>query len=168
MLEFMKVRACAALAVVIAISRPVLSQSRVLSLCIVQTKSQRMAQYDPPAGPFAVAMYRELAGQRLQSGAALHIVVLPASVQSDILPEIQRLRCSWVLQLWYEGSTDYDVFNQVQPRGLSFGSLLFTLWNGATRKAVENGAGIVSLGKSTPMPFAGFRKQILKKLNQLP
>jgi hypothetical protein len=168
MLKLVKLRAPAALALVMFMSLPVLSQPHPLSLCIVDTKSKHSFQYDPPAGPFAVAMYQELAGRRLQSGAALHIAVLPATVQSDIPAEIDRLRCSWVLQLWYEPSTDYDVFNQIQPRSPSFGSLLFTLWNSSTRKAIQHGAGVVSQGESTLTPFAAFRKQILKKLNQLP
>ncbi|MGB6691919.1 MAG: hypothetical protein WBE76_29095 [Terracidiphilus sp.] len=168
MLELVKLRVSAALAVVIVTSPPVLPQPHPLSLCIVDTKSHRLSQYDPSAGPYAIAMYQELAGRRLQSGAALHITVLPASMQEDILPEVHSLNCCWVLQLWYQRSTDDDVFGQAQPRGLPFDSLLFTLWNGTTRKVVERGTGLVSQGKPMLTPFAAFRKQILKKLNQLP
>jgi hypothetical protein len=137
-------------------------------LCIVDTKPNSSSQYDPSAGPYAMAMYQQLARTRLRSGALLHVTVLPASMQQDILPEVHRLDCSWVLQLWYQRSTDYDAYGKSQPRSLLFGSLLFTLWNGTTRKVIERGAGFVSEGKLALTPYAVFAKQILKKLNQVP
>ncbi len=168
MLELVKLRACVALAIVLGTTSQVLSQPHASSLCIVDTKPDRLSQYDPPAGPFAIAMFQQLDGRRLQSGALLHITVLPASMQQDILQEVHRLDCSWVLQLSLQRSTDADVFGQPQPRGLRFGNLLYTLWNGATGKVVESGAGFVSQSKPPLTPFAVFRKQILKKLNQKP
>lgn len=114
-------------------------------------------------------MYQELAGRRLQNGTTLQITVLPASMQQEIEPEIHRLNCSWVLQLWHRRNADEDVFGQVPPRNARFDSLLFTLWNGTTQEVIENGAGFVSLATKPPLtPFALFRKQILKKLNRLP
>jgi hypothetical protein len=89
-------------------------------------------------------------------------------MEQDILPEVYRLPCPWVLQLRYQRSTDYDAYGRAQPRSLRFDSLLFTLWNGKTRKVVERGTGFVSQSKPPLTPFAAFRKQILKKLNQLP
>lgn len=114
-------------------------------------------------------MYQELAGRRLQNGATLQITVLPASMQQEIEPEVHRLNCSLVLQLWYRRKGDEDVFGQVQPRGAHFDDLLFTLWSSRTREVIENGAGFVSLATKPPLtPFAQFREQILKKLNRLP
>ena len=145
------------------------SQPGSLSLCIVHTKSHSSDQYEPSAGPDAIAMYQELAGRRLQNGATLQITVLPASMQQEIEPEVHRLNCSWVLQLWYRRNADQDVFGQVQPRSAHFDSLLFTLWSSTTREVIEKGAGFVSLATKPPLtPFALFRKQILKKLNRLP
>ena len=168
MLELVRLRACAALAIVIVTNSQLLSQLHASSLCIVDTKSDRLSQYDPSAGPYAIGMYQQLAGQRLQSGAVLNITVLPASMQQDIPQEVHRLHCSWVLQLWYQRSADGDLFGQAQPRSLPFGNLRFTLWNGATGKVVERGGGIVSKGKPLLTPYAAFRKQILKKLSQMP
>lgn len=168
MLVLVKLRAYAALAVVIVTSSQVSSQRHASSLCIVDTKSDRLSQYDPPAGPYAIGMYQQLAERRLQSGAVLQITVLPASMQQDILQEVHRLHCSLVLQLWYQLRTDGDVFGKGQPRGLPFGNLLYTLWKGTTGEAVERGAGFVSQCKPLLTPYAAFRKQILKKLNQMP
>jgi len=168
MLELVKLRAYAAFAIVIMTSPHVSSQIHASSLCIVDTKSDRLTQYDPSAGPYAIVMYQQLDGRRLASGAVLHITVLPASMQQDILREVHRLHCSWVIQLWYQRSTDEDAFGQPQPRSLPFGNLLYTLWNGTTGEVVERGAGFVSQGKPLLTPYAAFRKQILHKLNQIP
>lgn len=169
MLELVRLRAYAALAIVIVTSPEVLSQMHEPStLCIVDTKSDPLSQYDPSAGPYAIGMYQQLAGRKLQSGAELQITVLPASMQQDVQQEVHRLHCSWVLQLRYQRRTDGDAFGQPQPRSLPFGNLLYTLWNGTTGKVVERGAGFVSQDKPYLTPFAAFRKQILKKLNQMP
>ena len=64
--ELVKLRAYAALAIVIVTSPQVLSQMHASSLCIVDTKSDRLSQYDPSAGPYAIGMYKQLSGQRLQ------------------------------------------------------------------------------------------------------
>jgi len=89
-------------------------------------------------------------------------------MQQETEPEVHRLNCSWVLQLWYRRA-DEDAFGQVQPRGAHFNSVLFILWSSTTREVIEKGAGFVSLATKPPLtPFASFRKQILKKLNRLP
>ena len=165
----MNLRASVALGFIVVAGCSAWSQPRSLSLCIVHTKSHSSDQYEPSAGSDAIAMYQELAGRRLQNGATLQITVLPASMQQEIEPEIHRLNCSWVLQLWYRRNADEDVFGQVPPRNARFDGLLFTLWNSTTQEVIENGAGFVSLATKPPLtPFALFRKQILKKLNRLP
>ena len=144
------------------------SQPGSLSLCIVHTKSHSSDQYEPSAGPYAIAMYQELAGQRLQDGATLHHCSTCLHATGDPAGGPPPY-CSWVLQLWYRRNADEDVFGQVQPRSARFDSLLFTLWSSPTREVIENGAGFVSLATKPPLtPFALFRKQILKKLNRLP
>jgi hypothetical protein len=164
-----KLRVPVALAFIVMTGCSARSQPGNLSLCIVHTKSHSSDQYEPSAGPDAIAMYQELAGRRLQNGATLQITVLPASMQQEIEPEVHRLNCSWVLQLWYRRKADEDVFGQVQPRSARFDDLLFTLWSSRTREVIENGAGFVSLAtKPALTPFALFREQILKKLNRLP
>ena len=157
-----------ALGFIVMTGRSAWSPPGSLSLCIVHTKSHSSDQYEPSAGPDAIAMYQELVGRRLQNGATLQITVLPASMQQEIEPEVHRLNCSWVLQLWYRRA-DEDAFGQVQPRGAHFNSVLFILWSSTTREVLEKGAGFVSLATKPPLtPFASFRKQILKKLNRLP
>jgi hypothetical protein len=163
-----KLRVPVALGFIVMTGCSAWSQPGSLSLCIVHTKSHSSDQYEPSAGPDAIAMYQELAGRRLQNGATLQITVLPASMQQEIEPEVHRLNCSWVLQLWYRRA-DEDAFGQVQPRGAHFNSVLFILWSSTTREVIEKGAGFVSLATKPPLtPFASFRKQILKKLNRLP
>jgi hypothetical protein len=102
-----KLRVPVALSVII-VATSVFAQPQPLSLCIVQTKSDAASQDELSAGPFAMAMYNQVASQRLQNGIALHITVLAASMERDILPEVHRLHCSWSLQLWYHRSTDRD------------------------------------------------------------
>jgi hypothetical protein len=114
-----------------------------------------------------MGMYQQLAGQQLKNGSKLHVIVLPASAQSDIVPQIQRLACTWVLQLWYHAYADDYAFSQTQPRGAQVDSLLFTLWNGATQKVIGSGSGFLSLREPPLTPYASFRTQILKTLNRL-
>jgi hypothetical protein len=165
-----KLRVPVALSVVI-VATSVFAQPQPLSLCIVQTKSDAASQYEPSAGPYAIVMYDQLASQRLQNGTALHITVLAASMQRDILPEVHRLNCSWILQLWYHRSTDREVRS---PMG-DHDSLLFTLWNGDTRKVIARGSAVVmreTQGNTSlvpnPLLYSALARQILKKLNQLP
>ena len=40
-----------------------------------------------------------MSAKKLRNGSSLKITVLPASVQGDILPEVQRLQCARVLQV---------------------------------------------------------------------
>ena len=171
----MKLRVPVALSVVI-VATSVFAQPQPLSLCIVQTKSDAASQYEPSAGPYAIAMYDQLARQRLRNGTALHITVLAASTQRDILPEVHRLNCSWILQLWYHRSTDRDAStgDAYIPMG-DHDSLLFTLWNGDTRKVIARGSGIAmreTQGDTSlvpnPLLYSALARQILKKLNQLP
>jgi hypothetical protein len=123
-----------------------------------------------------IAMYSQLAGQRLRNGTPLHITVLPASTQRDILPEVHRLHCSWLLQLWYHRSTDRDASagDFYIPMG-DEDSLLFTLWNADTQKVVARGSGVAmreSQGDTSLVPnpqlYSALARQILKRLNQLP
>lgn len=153
--------------IVIATSPGLFAQPRTVSLCVVDTRPDQVAPCDPPAGPFAIGMYQQFVGRRLKDSSELKTTVFPASLQREILPEVQRLNCSWVLQLWYHRYADEDVFGQTQPRGARFDSLSFTLWNGATRKVIESGAGFVSVREPVLTPYASFRRQVLKTLNQL-
>lgn len=162
-----KLLVLAALAVPIAKESTMFPQPRAVSLCIADTRLPRVALYDPPAGPFATGMYQQLAGRHLKNGSKLHIIVFPASLQSDIEHEVHRLNCSWVLQLRYREQLDDDVFGQTYPRNTRFDSLLFTLWNGATGTVLESGSGFVSLREPLLTPYASFRKRVLKALNQL-
>jgi hypothetical protein len=167
--SLVKLRVVVALSVVI-VATSVFAQPQPLSLCIVQT-SDAASQYEPNAGPYATAMYDQLASQRLQNAIALHITVLAASMQRDILPEVHRLNCSWVLQLWYHRSSDGEILSV--PMG-DHDSLLFTLWNSDTRKVIARGSGVVmreTQGNTSRVPnpllYSALASQILKKLNQL-
>jgi hypothetical protein len=143
----------------------VFSQTQRNSLCIVDTRLERVHPYDPPAGPFAIGMYQQLAGRKLKDGSALHIIVLPASPQPEIGAEVQRLRCSWAVQLWFHQYA--DEVDQPQSRATWYEALHFKLWDGRTTKVIDSGSGIVSLRGPLLTPFATFRKQILKTLNHL-
>jgi hypothetical protein len=101
-----------ALGFIVMTGRSAWSPPGSLSLCIVHTKSHSSDQYEPSAGPDAIAMYQELVGRRLQNGATLQITVLPASMQQEIEPEVHRLNCSWVLQLWYRRNADVQSIEQ--------------------------------------------------------
>jgi hypothetical protein len=114
-------------------------------------------------------MYNELASQPLQDGTALHVNVLDASVQRAILPEVQRLKCSWVVQLWYHVTEHRDTKMGDED------TLLFYLWNGETQKVIARGSGVLmreTEGNASTVPnplvFSGLAQQIRKKLNQLP
>ena len=157
----------ACLAIALATIPHLFSQPHAVSLCIVDTKPFAAGPYDPPAGPFATEMYRWLAGRALKDGSELNITVFPASLQWDILPEVQRLNCSWVLQLWYHRFADGNVFGQTPARGARFDTLSFTLWNGKTRKIIKSGGGFVSLREPMLTPYASLCKEILKALTQL-
>jgi hypothetical protein len=166
-----KLRVLFALSVVI-VATSVFAQPQPLSLCIVETKSDTASHYEPSAGPYAIAMNDQLASERLQNGTALHITVLAASMQRDILPEVHRVNCSWILQLWYHRSSEGEVLSA--PMG-DHDSLLFTLWTSDTRKVIARGSGVVmrvTQGNTSRVPnpllYSGLARQIMKKLNQLP
>jgi hypothetical protein len=151
----------------VLIATSVFAQPRPLSLCIVQTKTDARSQYEPSAGPYAAAMYDQLANQRLRNGSALHITVLAASIQRDILAEVHRLNCFWVVQLWFEGGTHQAMADQ--------NSLYFSLWNSDTRKVIARGSRATvreTHGDGSLVPnftvYSEIARQILKKLNQLP
>jgi hypothetical protein len=151
---------------VLSASSALSSQSRAVSLCIVDTKLPQVRLYDPPAGPFATGMYLQLVGRRLRDGSKLNLSVFPASPESTILPEVHRLNCSRVLQLRYHQQRDDDVFGETYPRRTGFDSLLYTLWNGSTRAVIKSGSGVISVGDHLLTPYVSFGKQILKALNQ--
>ena len=105
-------------------------------------------------------VYKQLSVNRLQNNSRLRITVLEASVQKDILPEVRRLQCEWVVQLWYADSD----------------SMFFSLWNGATQEVLTRGAAPLRLTGPThlssplarpPDPGAVTAQQVLKRLNQL-
>ena len=91
----------------------------------------------------------------LQAAAIAAVLVWIASGYG--LPERDKLFC--------EGGQCGKVHRA--PPGHGNASLLFTLWNGATRKVIENGSGFVSPRRPRLLPYASFSKQILKTLNQL-
>jgi hypothetical protein len=134
-------------------------------------------------------MYNRLVGQKLRNGSPLKITVLPASVEKDILPEVQRMHCAWVIQLWHNHIVDFtpnsgvsaDPFAQFNPQlgqpETPVGkddNLFFSLWNGATRKVLADGsAPLRPAARSGPgeppslTPIDALAQQILKRLNQL-
>lgn len=107
-------------------------------LCIVETKRHPEIQYDPPSGPLALAMYKQLAGKELADGTVIKITVLPASVEKDIMPELGRLPCSWVLQLWRAIGDPLSYQSPVVRND----DVYFSLWNGGTRKAIAKGSSL--------------------------
>ena len=164
------------------------AQHPPLPLCIVQTKPNQATDYDPSAGPWAIEMYNQLSGQKLRSGAPLKITVLPASDKKDILPEIRRLQCVWVVQLWYfeedptsshaavssGGPTPRSALNPQLVYPQPKDSLFFSLWNADTQKVLERGSAplhpterLSSPGASNVMPSVGLVRQILKRLDEL-
>jgi hypothetical protein len=108
-------------------------------------------------------MYKQLSGQKLRNGASLKITVLAASVQKDVLPEVRRLECGWVLQLWYQHGDIYPWQTGISEAGApALGperntrnptgedNLFFSLWNAGTRKVIASGAA--PLHAAEPMP----------------
>jgi hypothetical protein len=175
-------------------TQPTIAQSNRPSLCIVQTKSDPKLTFDPSAGPFAIGLYRALVGHKLKDGTPLRITVLAASTQKEALQEVARLQCAAVLQLWTHRSADNDVYDPntgtpfssaepAVPDPAPIGdqnSLIFTLWNGKTRKVLLRGAGPLPTGMDNasapdgqhangirPMPYVAFAKSVLKKLNAI-
>lgn len=162
--------AAAVLAVLTA--SPLAAQHAPLSVCLVQTKSDAAIEYDPPAGPWAVAVDTLLDARKLRSGALLRITVLAATTEKDVLPEVRRLPCAWVVQLrdhpsfWPGGRYETDDEDTV----------LFSLWNSATGKVMAQGAALVApipgqaRFHSSAMyaaPSAALSRQILQSLNKI-
>ncbi len=166
------------------------AQSPPVSLCIVQTKPDETTHYDPSAGPWAIEMYNRLAGQKLRNGSPLKITALPASVKKDILPEVQRLQCAWVVQLWYSPIVDFSQSalgvrsNMIAPLNPQLrspetpvgkeGNLFFSLWNGVTKEVFARGSAPLRPARQSGLreppnltPFDALAQQILKRLNQL-
>jgi hypothetical protein len=167
-------RGCSgALVLALLVASPLLAQHPPLSLCLVQTKPDAGTQYEPPAGPWAIELYNLLSARKLRSGAPLQITVLAALTEKDVLPEVRRLQCPWVVQLRYHGS--------FWPGGRYVGddedTLLFSLWNGATGKVIAQGASLI---RPVPgqerlysdalfaVPCAALARQIMRSLNRLP
>lgn len=166
------------------------AQPGSIPLCIVQAKPDHATHYDPSAGPWAIEMYNQLTGQKLRGGSPLKITVLPATVQKHILPEVRRLHCDWVVQIWHHDVPDFSA----SPAGVSSGenfsplnplqagpgpisnreSLFFSLWNVTTGKVLSTGS--TPLHPRTPIdppdkpdesPCTTFAHQVLKRMNQL-
>lgn len=164
------------------------------SLCIVQTKPDPNFTYDPSAGPFAIGLYKALVGHKLHDGTPVSIQVLAAATQNEVLREAHRLQCTSVLQLWTHRNVDNDNYDPDTGTGFSSpepavrdpapigdqNSLIFTLWDGATRKVLLRGAGPLPTGMDNvsasdglhangirPMPYVAFAQNILKKLNKI-
>lgn len=153
------------------------AQTPSLSLCIVQTKSDQAAQYEPSAGPWAVATYNHLAEKKLRDGSRLAITVLPASVKRDILPEVRRLQCAWVLELSDLSTVSAGGIAPQSPTtgDLARESVFFTLWNRETKKAIAQGAPLygstwrrqIPLSETTDPAAASIAQQVLASLNKL-
>lgn len=146
-----------------------LAQQAPLSLCLVQTRPYASNQYDPPAGPWAIEMYNLLSARKLSSGAPLHITVLAAAVEEDVPLEVRHLQCPYVVQLRYHGG----IWHGGRSFGADSDSVLFTLWTGATGRAIANGACLIS-GEDRHPSKAAFAaacayltQQIMKSLNKL-
>jgi hypothetical protein len=139
-------------------------------------------------------MDKQLAAQKLRSGAPLHITVLAASTQKDLLPEVRRLQCPWVIQLWYQHNPDLQVSEpdvstdgrppfdpQLAARSpvSHEDDVFFSLWNGPTEKIIARGAAPLHLLqtqapppsdplRANPLTCAALTQQIIKRLNKLP
>jgi len=147
---------------------PLLAQRPPFSFCLVQTKPDARAQYDPPAGPWATELYTLLSAQKLKSGAPLQIMVLAALDEKDVLPEVRRLQCRYVVQLLYHSG-----FGGGRTNGEDQDSLVFSLWNGVTGKAIANGASLIPGRQRLPSTSmnatcADLALRIMKNLNKLP
>lgn len=168
-------RFSAALVFAVLVASPLQGQHPPVSLCLVQTKPDAAAQYDPSAGPWAIKVDKLLTTQKLRSGAPLQITVLAAQTEEDVLPEARRLQCPYVVELWYHQSP--------LPLGRYVmgdeDSLFFSLWNGATGKVIARGASPIRLVQEQNLPrsnplvaeptsCAALTQQIVKHLNKLP
>ena len=154
-------RFSAALVFALLAASPLPAQHPPLSLCLVQTKPDTTTQYDPSAGPWAVELDELLSTQKLRSGAPLLIRVLAASAEKDVVPEVRRLQCPYVVQLWY----------QAFGSDLTEDSLLFSLWNGTTGKVIAHGASPIRVIGQHPnlrAPCAALTQEIMQGLNKLP
>jgi hypothetical protein len=148
---------------------PLLAQHPSLSFCLAQTKPDAWTQYDPPAGPWAIELYTLLSARKLRSGAPLRITVLAALGEVDVLPEVRRLQCPYVVQLRYHRSITHGG----RSPGEDEDSVLFSLWNGATGEVIANGASLIPgrnrlPSTSLPAVCADLTQQIMKGLNKLP
>lgn len=187
-------RLATALAPLLLAASPLLAQPAPLSVCLVQTKPDTSTQYEPSAGPWAVEIDKQLSTQHLRSGAPLHITALAASTQKALLPELNRLQCAWVIQLWYQHNPDLDLSragvssDPTPPFNPQLGgpapvdsddSLFFTLWNAHTGKTLARGAAplrpVESQVPAPPEPVRAnpatctvLTRQIVKGLNKLP
>jgi hypothetical protein len=113
-------------------------------------------------------MYDLLSARKLRNGTPLQITVLAAAIEKDVPPEVRRLRCPYVVQLRYHGG----LWREGRSLGEDGDSVLFTLWNGATGKAISNGASLVPGPEASKAMFesacASLTEQIMKSLNKLP
>jgi len=170
MLKSVMYRLSAVFALALLAGSPLFAQHAPLILCLVQTRPYASTQYDPPAGPWAIEMYDLLSERKLRSGGSLRITVLAAEIEEDVPLEVRHLQCPYVVQLRYHAS--------IWHGGRSFGedadSVLFTLWKGATGKAIANGASLIPGEGRHPSKAAfadactNLTQQIMKSLNKLP
>ena len=96
-------------------------------------------------------------------------MVLAALDEEDVLPEVRRLYCPYAIQLLYPGS----YWGGGHSWGEDQDSLLFFLRNGATGKAITNGASLIPGRDRLPSTSlkatcADLAQQIMKSLNKLP
>jgi len=115
-------------------------------------------------------MYDLLSAQKLRSGAPLQITVLAAEIEEEVPTEVRDLRCPYVIQLRYHGG----IWHGGRSLDAESDSVLFTLWNGATGKAIANGASLLPVEDRHPSKAAftaacaNLTQQIMKSLNKLP
>lgn len=170
MLRAMLYRLSAAFVLALLAGTPLLAQQAPLSLCLVQTRPYASAPYDPPAGLWATELYDLLSARKLRSGALLYITVLAAAIEEEIPREVRRLHCPYVVQLRYHGG----IWHGGRSLGTDSDSVLFTLWRGATGKAIANGASLIPGMERHPTKAAftaactDLTQQIMKNLNKLP
>jgi hypothetical protein len=146
-----------------------LAQQAPLSLCLVQIKPHSWNQYDPPAGPWAAEIYDLLSARKLANGTPLDITIFPAMIENDLPLEVISLRCPYVVELRYHSPLE----GEGRSIGDDKGSVLFTLRNKETGKAIANGASLIpGVRNSSKAMFAeacaGLTQQIVKSLNKLP
>lgn len=181
-------RSRAIFALFVGVSLSAFAQRESPALCIVQTKPNGGIQYDPSAGRYAIAMDKQLEGHRLPDGTRLNITVLAATIDQQVLPEVRRLRCTRVLQLWFHGNADGDLYSSGSPVDLPTAdpepvetfpqpigdqdSLIFTLWEPETQRVLARGASPLVYTSPVPgerpmfitRPYIALANQILKKL----